>query len=77
MKLPKLPEMNFEVNDNSSVKETKNVKETKKKEKEMPKKSIIPKTEYDDTGKPILAIPDLNDVDLSAEIDKFFGKGGV
>lgn len=71
MKLPKLPDMNFETTDNSSV------KETKKKEKEMPKKSIIPKTEYDDTGKPILAIPDLNDVDLSAEIDKFFGKGGV
>lgn len=76
MKLPKLPDMNFEATDNSSVKE-KDVKEKKKKEKETPKKSIIPKTEYDDTGKPILAIPDLNDVDLSAEIDKFFGKGGV
>lgn len=38
------------------------------------RKSIIPKSEYDENGNPILMIPDLNDVDLNKEINRFFGK---
>lgn len=42
-----------------------------KKEK---KKLKIPKSQYDEYGIPILTIPDLNDINLNDEIDKYFGK---
>mgnify|MGYP003621574679 FL=1 len=42
-----------------------------KKEK---KKLKIPKSQYDVDGIPILTIPDLNDINLNDEIDKYFGK---
>jgi hypothetical protein len=42
-----------------------------KKEK---KKLKIPKSQYDEDGIPILTIPDLNDINLNDEIDKYFGK---
>lgn len=51
-------------------------KQTKKKEvieKSSSKKPKIPKSQYDADGNPILMIPDLNDVDLINEIDRFFG----
>lgn len=32
----------------------------------------IPKTRYDNEGNPILSIPDLDDVDLTNELDRFF-----
>lgn len=38
------------------------------------KKPKIPKSQYDAEGNPILTIPDLNDVDLFSEIDRFFGE---
>lgn len=34
----------------------------------------VPKSEYDADGNPILTIPDLNDIQLTAEIDKYFGE---
>lgn len=34
----------------------------------------VPKSQYDEDGNPILTIPDLNDIDLSDEIDKYFGE---
>ena len=40
------------------------------------KRPVIPKSEYDNEGNPVLTIPDLDDVDLTSEIDRFFGKGG-
>lgn len=51
----------------------KNRQEIKKEEvkKERPK---VPKSQYDAEGNPILTIPDLDDVDLTSEIDRFFGK---
>lgn len=58
MKLPKLPEI-----EDSGVEE-------EKPERKRPK---IPKTKFDSEGNPVLAIPDLNDVELNAEIDKYFG----
>lgn len=46
------------------------------KKKDKPdKKPRIPKTEYDSEGNPVLSIPDLNDVNLNDEIDKYFGRG--
>lgn len=43
-----------------------------KKEKEREGKPKIPKSQYDSDGNPLLSIPDLNDIDLSREIDRFF-----
>lgn len=34
----------------------------------------VPKSQYDEDGNPILTIPDLNDIDLNDEIDKYFGE---
>lgn len=90
MKLPNLDdlelEMNSPINEIEEVKKKPEVKkptkktETKKVDKKtddkIKKEPIIPKTQYDAEGNPMLAIPDLDDVDLSSEIDRFFGKGG-
>lgn len=35
-------------------------------------KPKIPKTKYDSEGNPILSIPDLDDIDLTKELDRFF-----
>lgn len=61
--LPKLPELP-------------SLDELDKLEKQKTKKSKpkIPKSEYDEEGNPILMIPDLDDVDLNSEIEKFFGE---
>lgn len=56
--LPKLPEL-------PSLDELDKLKKQKTK---------IPKSEYDEEGNPILMIPDLDDVNLNSEIEKFFGE---
>lgn len=63
-KLPELPE--------SFDEESKHKKE-QKKSKHTKERFIIPKTEYDEDGRPKLMIPDLNDIELNKEIDKYFG----
>lgn len=75
MQLPKLPDMgDYEVNSNN-IKESKPVNKKAKSEKKE-KQSIIPKSEFDENGKPALAIPDLDDSDLKSELNRIFGKGG-
>lgn len=78
MKLPSLDELMFEDDLKEEVELPKAKKQTKKKEtkKEENKKKepIIPKTTYDSEGRPVLAIPDLDDTDLANEINRFFGK---
>lgn len=54
-------------------KEIKRVMEEKEVE-DKKKKPRIPKTQYDAEGNPLLAIPDLDDIDLSSELDRFFGE---
>lgn len=56
-------------------KKKKQIKKTEAKQVvEKPNgKPKIPKSQYDSDGNPILMIPDLNDVDLTNEIDRFFG----
>jgi len=65
MSLPQLPDLN-------KIEEPKKQKTKKQKEKKE-RKGIIPKSQYDEDGNPILLIPDLNDVDLTDEIEKYFG----
>lgn len=57
----RLPKVNLPSNSDEDVE-----KEVKK---EKPK---IPKSQYDSDGNPLLTIPDLDDIDLSKEIDRFF-----
>lgn len=64
LKLPELPEAFDEESKNK--KEQKQLKHTKER-------VVIPKTEYDEDGRPKLMIPDLNDIELNLEIDKYFG----
>ena len=51
------------------IKKAEPAEENERKESGKPK---IPKSQYDAHGKPVLAIPDLNDIDLSKEINRFF-----
>lgn len=75
MKLPNLDELEMDLQAEDPKERAK--KTTEKTTNKKPKReSIIPKSQYDSEGNPILSIPDLNDVDLNSEIDKFFGKGG-
>ena len=64
MSLPRLPELDkdFEIQDKI------------KKKKERPRRPRMPKSEYDNDGNPILTVPDLNDINLQGEIEKYFGK---
>lgn len=62
-KLPSLDEMGL-----PSLEELEEKKVTRKRLK-------MPKSQYDSEGNPILTVPDLDDVDLTSEIDKYFGKG--
>lgn len=73
MKLPKLPNLdNEERKDVEKVREDPN-KTNVNEPSNKKRKPRIPKTEYDSEGNPILMIPDLNDVELKDEIDKYFG----
>lgn len=85
MSLPQLPDLpDLESDKKSPPKKKANKKKVKKseemknesvneKETNNKKKPIIPKTEYDAEGNPILMIPDLDDVELNDEIERFFG----
>lgn len=86
MPLPQLPEMDdFEIKPKVSGKtkpqsrsETPKPKESLKQNSPKEKENVItrpkiPKTQYDSDGKPVLMIPDLDDIGLNAEIDRFFG----
>lgn len=51
------------------------IEKEEKKEESLYKengKRKIPKSQYDENGSPILSIPDLDDVNLRKELDKFF-----
>lgn len=54
-----------------SAEEPKEPKEYKEETRESGKPKI-PKTRYDNEGNPVLSIPDLDDVDLTTELDRFF-----
>lgn len=66
MSLPRLPELDedFEIQD----------KEEEKKIQKKKEKPRMPKSEYDSDGNPILTVPDLNDINLQGEIEKYFGE---
>lgn len=88
MKLPSLDDLNLDDDLDEFIEEPNRKKKPPKKSKkskheksektqdEVPKresgKPKIPKTEYDAEGNPILSIPDLDDVDLTKELDRFF-----
>ena len=66
MSLPRLPEL-----DNNLEIQDKNRENKIQKEKERPR---MPKSEYDSDGNPVLTVPDLNDINLQGEIEKYFGE---
>ena len=80
MSLPKLPDLNsLEIEEsppkkervNKSNIESQNLDETH--EEEVNERPKIPKSQYDESGNPILLIPDLDDTELNDEIERFFG----
>ena len=82
MSLPKLPDLNsLEIEEsppkkervNKSNIEPQNIDETETHKEETNERPKIPKSQYDDSGKPILLIPDLDDTELNDEIERFFG----
>lgn len=82
MSLPKLPDLNsLEIEEsppkkervNKSNIEPQNIDETETHKEEINERPKIPKSQYDDSGKPILLIPDLDDTELNDEIERFFG----
>ena len=78
MKLPKLPDLPDinNIDNNKKTQMGKTPEKTKKTEpKNKPKKTRpkIPKSEYDENGNPILMVPDIDDIKLTDEIDKYFG----
>lgn len=78
MKLPELPSLP-DLDDDFFEEKPKKSKPAKKEPKKIMKANrdpIIPKTQYDSEGNPILAIPDLDDVNLNGEIDRFFSQFG-
>lgn len=52
-------------------KESASTESMKGEERKRPK---LPKSQYDEDGTPILNVPDLDDVNLMGEIDRFFGE---
>lgn len=54
-----------------SKKESASTESVKGEERKRPK---LPKSQYDEDGTPILNVPDLDDVNLMGEIDRFFGE---
>lgn len=76
MSLPRLPDLDDVFENDKKQDKVKSSDKSSKKEKEITKekrKTKIPKSEYDSNGKPSLAIPDLDDVNLMNEIEKYFG----
>lgn len=73
MSLPSLPSLDDDFFGDVKKEKKENKNNVHKKKESNRKKQIIPKTSYDAEGRPILSIPDLNDKDLSAELDRFFG----
>ena len=86
MSLPKLPDFNddefeeeIEIREKVEVKEKIKIKkevESNKNEEvgQVKGRPRIPKSEYDANGKPFLAVPNLDDVNLTNEIEKYFGR---
>lgn len=74
-RLPDLPDINNIDNNKKPQMEKAPEKTEKVKPKNKPKKTRprIPKSEYDENGKPILMAPDIDDIKLTDEIDKYFG----
>lgn len=70
MNLPRLPELDddFEGQEEQKDKREKSVKEGSKVKPKMPK------SEYDSDGNPVLTVPNLDDINLFNEIDKYFGQ---
>lgn len=75
MSLPKLPNLdeNFEANNKANKSES-NKEDEASSNKE--KRFKMPKSEYDVNNKPKLTIPDLDDVNLTDEIEKYLGEEG-
>ena len=84
MSLPKLPDLNgLEIEESPPKKERVNKSNIESQkfdetldethEEEVNERPKIPKSQYDDSGKPILLIPDLDDTELNDEIERFFG----
>lgn len=48
--------------------------ESVKGEERKRKRPKLPKSQYGEDGTPILTVPDLDDVNLMGEIDRFFGE---
>ena len=67
MKLPKLPDLNKDSNNDE-------VNNNSHKESVTRKRPRIPKSQYEEDGTPVLMIPDLNDIQLTEEIEKYFGE---
>lgn len=67
MKLPKLPDLNKDSNNDE-------VNNNSHKESVAKKRPRIPKSQYEEDGTPVLMIPDLNDIQLTEEIEKYFGE---
>ena len=75
MKLPELPSLP-DLDDGFFEEKSKPAKKESKKIMKANRDPIIPKTKYDSEGNPVLAIPDLDDVNLNGEIDRFFSQFG-
>lgn len=80
MSLPKLPDLNsLEIEESPPKKERVNKSNIESQnvdkfhEEETNERPKIPKSQYDDSGNPILLIPDLDDTELNDEIERFFG----
>ena len=80
MKLPDLDDFDLDFNDveelqkdvpRKSTSEPSKSKPTPKKEKKT-EKPKLPKSQYDENGTPILTVPDIDDIDLRKELDRFF-----
>jgi hypothetical protein len=77
MSLPNLPDLDsLDTTKQSHKASVKKEESRQSKKKKEPKELRIPKSRYDEDGNPILTIPDLDDVNLNGEIDKYFGEKG-
>lgn len=80
MSLPKLPDFNDEFEeDEIQINKEIEVKEVEREiepdnDKKLKGKPRIPKSQYDNEGNPVLLIPNLDDVNLNSEIEKYFGR---
>lgn len=60
-------------NETLSKEESANTESVKGEEVKI-ERPKLPKSQYDEDGIPILTVPDLDDVNLMEEIDRFFGE---